>query len=116
MFARIREKHLLEIRTAYREDDFMGVQQLSVASQRHVHQVSSLEQSVESISYIILEIFPTQRELFHFLRDTRFSLQVFRTYRHSTPLVRFASRPPNQRAHRLQAHYQFYQPGEEILV
>lgn len=116
MFARIREEHLLEIRTAYREDDFMGVQQLSVARQRHVHQVSSLEQSVESISYIILEIFPTQRELFHFLRDTRFSLQVFRTYRHSTPLVRFASRPPNQRAHRLQAHYQFYQSGEEILV
>lgn len=43
MLARIRQEHLLEVRTADRQDGLVCMQQLPIAGQGHVHQVATQE-------------------------------------------------------------------------
>lgn len=58
MLAGIGGEYLLEVRTAYGQDDFVGLQQLAVAGQGDVHQVAAVIQILEAARDIVLEIFP----------------------------------------------------------
>lgn len=65
MLAGIGQEYLLKVRTAYGQDDFMRLQESSITCQGHIHQVPTQVQPVKPIGYILLEILPAQRELFH---------------------------------------------------
>ena len=66
MLARIRCKHLLEVRATNRQDDLVSLQQFSFAGQGTVNQVPAIVQILKAGRNIILEIVPAQRELVHF--------------------------------------------------
>lgn len=63
MLARIADEDLLKVRTAYGQHDFVRLQQLAIARQRHVHQIAAIVQILEAGRDVVLEIIPAQRKL-----------------------------------------------------
>lgn len=62
MLARIADEYLLEVRTAYGQNNLVRLQQFAVAGQCHVHQVASVVQILEARGNVVLEVVPAQRE------------------------------------------------------
>lgn len=63
MLAGIGGKDLLEVGTAYGQHYLVGMEQLSIAGQCHIHQVAAVVEVLEAAGYVVLEVLPAELEL-----------------------------------------------------
>jgi len=63
MLAGICGKDLLEVGAAYGQDYLVGMEELSVAGEGHVHQVAAVVKVLEAAGDVVLEVLPAQLEL-----------------------------------------------------
>lgn len=64
MFTRADFENLLEIGAAYRQHDFMRLQELSLHGQCNIDHVSCFEQVMEACGQVRMEVVPSQGKLF----------------------------------------------------
>jgi len=60
MLAGISCEYFLEVRTAYGQDDFVGLKQFPITCQCDIHQVTSIVQILKPAGNVVLEVLPAK--------------------------------------------------------
>jgi len=63
MLAGIGSEYLLEVGAADSQHYLVGMEELSIAGEGHVHQVAAVVQILEAAGYVVLEVLPAQLKL-----------------------------------------------------